>query len=67
MVPELPEIPAWPVLHWTYNDGFYCLSEADADKLLDYMENRMPLYIFEISRYEEELGAVIDALKNNSD
>jgi len=39
MAPEAPTIPAFPTLNWTYQNGLYCISETDADKLLDYGEN----------------------------
>ena len=62
MVPSLPEIPSFPVLHWTYRDGLYGLEEEDADRLLDYGENALPLYVYEMKSYSEKLDAVLSHL-----
>ena len=62
MVPSLPEIPSFPVLHWTYRDGLYGLVEEDADRLLDYGENALPLYVHEMNTYIEKLDAVLSHL-----
>lgn len=62
MVPSLPEIPSFPVLHWTYRDGLYGLEEEDADRLLDYGENALPLYVYEMKTYSEKLDAVLSHL-----
>ncbi len=62
MVPSLPEIPSFPVLHWTYRDGLYGLEEEDADRLLDYGENALPLYAYEMKTYSEKLDAVLSRL-----
>lgn len=44
MIPPLPSIPSFPELSWEFKDGRYSIDEADADKLLDYGENKLPLY-----------------------
>ena len=62
MVPSLPEIPSFPVLHWTYRDGLYGLEEEDADRLLDYGENALPLFVHELKTYEAKLDAVLSRL-----
>ena len=61
-VPDLPEIPEWPNIHWLYRDGMYGMSEEDADKVLDYLENSMPLYRFEMENYERQLRIVLDGM-----
>ena len=61
-MPGLPEIPEWPEVTWTFEDGLYCLDEHDADKVLDYLENRMPMYRFEMESYGEQMQAVKDGL-----
>lgn len=63
MVPELPELPKWPKLHWEFRDGFYCLDEADVDKVLDYWENRIPLYRSEIEIYKQKMKIILDHLE----
>ncbi|MBQ3729780.1 MAG: hypothetical protein IJS84_09330 [Spirochaetales bacterium] len=62
MAPELPDLPAWPQLTWIYQDGLYCLSETDVDKVLDYWENRIPAYLIEIEIYKSKLSIVLDHL-----
>lgn len=62
MIPKLPELPSFPVLHWTYRDGLYGLEEEDADRLLDYGENALPLYVHEMNTYREKLDAVLSYL-----
>ena len=61
-MPELPDIPVWPDVTWTFEDGLYCLDEHDADMVLDYLENRMPMYRFEMESYGEQMQAVKDGL-----
>lgn len=63
MVPELPEIPSWPKLNWIYQNGMYCLSESDADLVLNYMENDISQYRFGMEKYKEQLQIVLDSLK----
>lgn len=63
MAPELPELPQWPQLKWEYRDGWYCLSESDVDKLLDYRENRIPLYQSEIEIYKQKMKIILDHLE----
>ena len=62
MIPELPEVPAFPELSWSFDDGKYCISEADVDELLDYGENTMPLFRFELDSYKKQLDIVIKQL-----
>ena len=38
------------------------LISDDADKVLDYLENRMPMYRFEMESYGEQMQAVKDGL-----
>ena len=61
-IPDLPELPKWPDLDWHYIDGWYCIDEADADQLLNYWENLIPNYLFEIEQYQKKLAVVITAL-----
>lgn len=62
MIPELPEVPAFPTLHWTYSDGLYSIDEEDVDKLLDYGENRLPRFRWELEQYERSLSVVLSAM-----
>lgn len=62
MLPEVPELPAWPDLDWQYQDGRYSLTEADVDKVLDYWENKIPQYQYEIELFKEKLAIVMDHL-----
>ena len=60
--PHLPEVPSFPELHWTYNDGLYGIGEEDVDKLLNYAENDIPLYKYNLETYEEKVNVIIKAL-----
>ena len=62
MVPSLPEVPSFPVLHWTYRDGLYGLDEEDADRLLDYGENTLLMFAHEMKTYSEKLHAILSRL-----
>lgn len=56
MIPDLPELPPFPDLRWEPEEnGRYSISAEDADRLLDYRDNELPLYCFEIKRYKREL------------
>ena len=62
IAPEGPTIPAFPTLNWTYQNGLYCISETDADKLLDYGENELPLFAHRYEQYLRQIGLILDAL-----
>lgn len=62
MIPKLPEVPTLPQLTWTYKDGLYCLDEDNVNKLLDYGENTLPLFRWEMKQYQRKLDAVLSAL-----
>ena len=63
LIPDLPELPVFPDLHWTYSEGMYCISESDVDRLLDYAENKLPIYRYEMELYGKQLDVILDALK----
>ena len=59
MMPTLPDYPELPMLSWEYEDnGRYSLSESDVDKFLSYMENDIPLYLWEIEQYKKKMEVV---------
>ncbi len=62
-IPQHPALPSWPCVTWEYEDGRYSLSEEDVDKVLSYLENDIPLYRFEVERYEKQLQIVLEGLK----
>ena len=62
-IPEHPTLPSWPSVYWAYEDGKYYLEEEDIDKVLDYLENQIPLYQFEVTQFEEQLELVLEGLK----
>ncbi|MBQ3697690.1 MAG: hypothetical protein II883_07190 [Spirochaetales bacterium] len=62
MLPVLPEVPSIPELTWTYKDGLYCLDEMNVDRLLDYGENTLPHFRWELEQYHRKLMTVIEAL-----
>jgi len=62
MAPEAPTIPTFPALNWTYEDGLYCIPEADADALLNYGENELPLFAHRYGQYQRQMRLILDAL-----
>ena len=65
MMPTLPEYPESPPLEWKHEEnGRYSLSETDTDKFLSYMENDIPLYLWEIDQYKKKLEVVKRAIEN---
>ena len=62
MAPEVPDIPAFPTLSWSYGNGLYCISEEDADALLDYGENELPLFAHRYGQYVRQMRLILDAL-----
>ena len=63
MVPELPKHPELPVLSWEYKDGRYSISADDADLYLDYGENQIPLYLYQMEIYRKKMDILLDALQ----
>lgn len=61
MIPALPEVPALPQLTWIYHDGLYCLDETNVDKLLDYGENTLPRFRWEMEQYQKKLDVVLNS------
>ena len=63
MIPDLPELPPFPELQWMLEEnGRYSISEEDADRLLDYRDNSLPLYRFRIEQYQRELKTIFNAM-----
>ncbi len=61
MVPALPDVPELPILNWQYKDGLYCVSETDVDLFLDYKENTLPRFRWEMDQYRRKLETVLEA------
>ncbi|MDD3512754.1 MAG: hypothetical protein PHV21_01950 [Synergistaceae bacterium] len=49
-------------MSWTYENGLYCMAEADADALLDYGENELPLFAHRYGQYQRQMRLILDAL-----
>lgn len=51
-------------MDWDYNKdlGLYTLPERDVDRLLDYRDNLIPMYLAQMNLYEEELLSIIDRI-----
>ncbi len=64
MAPVAPAIPAFPTLHWSYAEGLYGIGEADADALLDYGENELPLFARRYDQFMRQMRLVLEALAN---
>ena len=63
MIPDLPELPPFPELQWMLEEnGRYSISEEDADRLLNYRDNELPLYRFEIERYQREMRILAESI-----
>ncbi|MDD3824137.1 MAG: hypothetical protein PHR90_10480 [Sphaerochaetaceae bacterium] len=62
MAPEAPDIPAFPALNWSHADGRYGITEEDADALLDYGENVLPLFAYRYWQYQRQMRLILDAL-----
>lgn len=65
MFPTLPELPELPKMTWEYSNGRYSICEEDADRLLDYGENLIPLYLHEMELYVEKIEILKETLGNN--
>lgn len=61
-LPDPPQLPRFPELHWTYKDGLYGLSESDADILLDFMENSLCEFSFDYMKWLEELDIILNKI-----
>lgn len=67
MIPNLPEYPEFSALEWEYEEnGRYSLSEEDVDKFLSYMENDIPLYLWEVEQYRKKMEVVKSAITSDS-
>ena len=62
MIPVLPEVPALPQLTWTYQNGLFCLDEQNVDRLLDYGENTLPRFRWEMEQYQKKLDVVLNSM-----
>ncbi len=62
LMPEPPTLPTFPKLGWVYEDGKYCLSEADVDKLLFHVETELETFKIRLQIYDTEVRRIVDAL-----
>lgn len=62
MLPKAPELPQFPQLYWTYQDGLYGLSEADVDVLLDFVENSLSEFSFDFKAWQDQVNIIIGNL-----
>ena len=44
LIPEPPQAPQLPSLHWSFEAGRYALEEIEVDKFLDFKENTLPAF-----------------------
>ena len=66
-IPDLPELPQFPELQWLLEEnGRYSISAEDADRILDYRDNKLPLYRFEIEKYQRELRIIADSINQRT-
>lgn len=64
MVPDAPEVPEFPALEWSYSNNAYSITEDDADKLLDYGENELPLFRYQFDQFKRQVLLIFEALKS---
>ena len=64
MIPNLPEIPKFPKLNWSFESDKYYINEEDVDKLLNYGEYELPLYKYEMELYNNQLDIILDTINN---
>ncbi len=62
MLPDPPDVPTLPALHWRYQDGLYGLSEEDADRFLDFKENVLQAFKIEIDAWVDEVLVIMQQL-----
>lgn len=62
LLPDPPEVPELPALHWSYKDGLYGLSEEDVDRFLNFKENTLPGFAFDYRAWIEEVEVVLKKL-----
>ena len=62
LLPDPPEVPELPALHWSYKDGLYGLSEEDVDRFLNFKENTLPGFVFDYRAWIEEVQVVLNNL-----
>ena len=62
LLPELNTDLVLPEVMWIYYDGMYCLTEEDADRILDFKENTLPQFLWKLEQYKKEINIVFDAL-----
>lgn len=65
MAPSIPSLPDFPQLKWSTDGTNYCIVELDADKLLNYGENELPLFRFQLEQYEKQINLILKALKDS--
>jgi hypothetical protein len=62
MAPVAPSVPTFPTLKWSYEDGKYCIGEEEADKLLDYGENELPLFRQRYDQFLRHIHLILEAV-----
>lgn len=61
-LPDAPILPSFPKLDWSFQDDLYCISEADVDVLLDYVENSLREFRIDYEAWQLEVSLVIENL-----
>lgn len=62
LMPELPELPEFPSVRIEAVDGKQVMTSEDAVKIINYVENQLADYKWEIERYKENVSIVLDPL-----
>ena len=63
LIPESPTLPRFPVLSWEIEDnGRFSITREDADRLLDYRDNLIPQYEWEMEKWIDKQKAVLECI-----
>ena len=63
LVPERPTLPRFPSLSWEIEEnGRFSITREDADRLLDYRDNLLPLYEWEMEKWTDKQRAVLECI-----
>lgn len=63
-LPDPPEAPVLPELHWTYQAGLYCLSEEDVDLFIEFKVQTLPDFTNDYGVWLQQLEVVLQTITN---
>lgn len=64
-LPDPPEAPVLPELHWIYGEsGLYCLTEDDVDLFIEFKVQTLPDFTNDYGVWLQQLEVVLRTLKD---